>query len=124
MFECVARPRYIPGHGWVTLENADTPDLGAEVNNRALAQQERRALGGKVEDGALTRARQHARALAQLQNSAQHPQQQADASTQTSARDTREARETHEARDAQGTGDARDSRDGRAGAPAFAPTPA
>src|SRR5687767_15261917 len=106
MFECVARPRYIPGHGWVTLENADTPDLGAEVQL------------------ALTRAREHARALAQLHKSAQHPQQQADASTQTSARDTREARETHEARDAQGTGDARDSRDGRAGAPAFAPTPA
>src|SRR5688572_2033095 len=36
MFECVARPRYIPGHGWVTMENADTANLGDEALQAAL----------------------------------------------------------------------------------------
>ena len=79
MFECVARPRYIPGHGWVTLENADTAQLGAEAHT------------------ALAQAREHARALAQLQSAQHH----VDTSPQDDARDTRDDR-----------------------APAYAPTPA
>ena len=77
MFECVARPRYIPGHGWVTLENADTADLGAEAR-QALAQ-----------------AREHARALAQLHKSTQH---HVDTTTQAAARDTQDAHDTRDDR--------------------------